>query len=296
MKIIITGSLGNISKPLTEELVQKGHSVTVISSNRERQKDIKALGATAAIGSLEDVDFLTKSFTGADAVYCMMPFNFKDPDLIAWFKKISNNYARSIQKAGIKRAIVLSGWAAGVINSYKDIENIFNELSDASVTHIRPGYFYSNFFDSIAVIKEKDLIAATFGVEDRIVFSAPADIADAIVDEITRPDHSNKVRYVVSDEMTCNEAAKIIGTAIGKPDLKWVTITDKEMQRGLEMHGLSPKLASDIVEMQAPIHKGLMPQEFSRHKSEVVTGKVKLTDFAKEFAGVFNSKQINKSN
>jgi uncharacterized protein YbjT (DUF2867 family) len=52
MKITITGSLGNISKPLTQELVEKGHSVTVISSNPEKQKEIEALGAAAAIGSL----------------------------------------------------------------------------------------------------------------------------------------------------------------------------------------------------------------------------------------------------
>ena len=32
MKIIVTGSLGNISKPLTVGLIQKGHKVTVISS------------------------------------------------------------------------------------------------------------------------------------------------------------------------------------------------------------------------------------------------------------------------
>ena len=31
MKIVITGSLGNIGKPLTEELVWKGHDVTVIT-------------------------------------------------------------------------------------------------------------------------------------------------------------------------------------------------------------------------------------------------------------------------
>jgi len=41
MKIVVTGSLGNISNPLTQELVQKGHSVTVISSNAERQKILK---------------------------------------------------------------------------------------------------------------------------------------------------------------------------------------------------------------------------------------------------------------
>lgn len=35
MKLIVTGSLGNISAPLIKELVQKGHAVTVISSKRK---------------------------------------------------------------------------------------------------------------------------------------------------------------------------------------------------------------------------------------------------------------------
>ncbi len=82
MKIIVTGSLGHISKPLTEGLVQKGHAVTVISSNPEKQKNIETLGAIAAIGSLKDADFLTTTFTGGDAVYCMIPpNNYFDPNL-----------------------------------------------------------------------------------------------------------------------------------------------------------------------------------------------------------------------
>ena len=73
MKIILTGSLGHISKPLAQELVQKGHAVTVISSKPEKQKDIEALGAAAAIGSVEDVNFLATTFTGSGAVYTMVP-------------------------------------------------------------------------------------------------------------------------------------------------------------------------------------------------------------------------------
>jgi uncharacterized protein YbjT (DUF2867 family) len=45
MKIIVTGSLGNISKPLVEELVRKNHEVKVISSNPEKQKEIEKLNA-----------------------------------------------------------------------------------------------------------------------------------------------------------------------------------------------------------------------------------------------------------
>lgn len=45
MKIIVTGSLGNIGKSLTPTLVQKGHDVTVITSTAERVKSIEAFGA-----------------------------------------------------------------------------------------------------------------------------------------------------------------------------------------------------------------------------------------------------------
>ena len=115
MKIIITGSLGHISKPLATQLVQQGHAVTVISSNPEKRKDIEALGTTAAIGSLEEVDFLTATFTGADAVYCMVPpGNYFDPnfDLWAYYKKLGNNYAQAIQQSGVKHVVNLSSIGA----------------------------------------------------------------------------------------------------------------------------------------------------------------------------------------
>jgi nucleoside-diphosphate-sugar epimerase len=60
MKIIVTGSLGHISKPLTEQLISQGHIVTVISSSENRTNEIEALGAKAAIGSLEDAAFVTE--------------------------------------------------------------------------------------------------------------------------------------------------------------------------------------------------------------------------------------------
>jgi len=66
MNIVITGSLGNIEKLLTELLVGKGHQVTVISSKAERASAIRALEATPAIGSIQDVDFLYTPFC-----YCM---------------------------------------------------------------------------------------------------------------------------------------------------------------------------------------------------------------------------------
>ena len=40
MKIVLTGSLGNISKPLAAQLLREGHMVTVISSKEDRRREI----------------------------------------------------------------------------------------------------------------------------------------------------------------------------------------------------------------------------------------------------------------
>ena len=82
MKIILTGSLGNIS-PLAIALVQQGHAVTVISSKPDKQPEIE-VGATAAIGKVEDVDFLAATFTGADVAYLMVPPHFAVVDSRAY--------------------------------------------------------------------------------------------------------------------------------------------------------------------------------------------------------------------
>lgn len=57
MKIVVTGSLGSISKPLINQLIETGHEVVVVSRNANKEKDIKAMGAKAAIGTLEDLSF-----------------------------------------------------------------------------------------------------------------------------------------------------------------------------------------------------------------------------------------------
>jgi uncharacterized protein YbjT (DUF2867 family) len=296
MKVIVTGSLGNISKPLTKELVQKGHHVTVISSNEQRQTDIEALGATAAIGSLEDVDFLVSTFTGADAVYCMVPpNNYFDLtlDLLAYYRRLGNNYARAIRQSGVKRVVNLSSIGAhlekgsGILLGAHDVEQILNKLSsDVAITHLRPTSFYYNLFGYVDMIKAVGSIAANYGADDKIPWVSPIDIAAAIAEEIVTPLVGRKVRYVASEELTGNETARILGAAIGKPDLKWIIISNAQMLGGLESAGMNPQIAAGLVEMYASLHSGLLAEDYYRNQPTVM-GKVKLADFAKEFAAAF---------
>jgi uncharacterized protein YbjT (DUF2867 family) len=300
MKIIVTGSLGHISKPLVQELLQKGHSVTVISSKAERQKEIEALGAKAAIGSMEDADFLSAAFKGADAVYVMEAFgsgSYSDQnlDIIAAISKIGNNYTQAIQPAGVKRVVHLSSIGAhtdqgnGILAFHYYAEKIIDQLpSDVSITFMRPVGFYNNLLGFIPAIKTQGMIVSNYGGDNKKPWVSPIDIAAAIAEEITTPFVGRKVRYVASEEISCNEIASILGAAIGKPDLKWTVISDEKLLNGMIAAGMNPRIAAGLVEMNASAgtHGGTFYEDYYRNRP--ILGKVKIKDFAREFAMIYN--------
>jgi uncharacterized protein YbjT (DUF2867 family) len=299
MKIVVTGSLGYVSKPLAEKLIEKGHSVTVISSSAEKQALIEAMGANAAIGSMEDVSFVMDTFSGANAVYCMLaPYgNFADPHndaaaVIARADAMTQNYVQAIERSGVKRVVYLSSIGAdmekgaGLIQIHHRAENILGQLPpDVNISFMRPSGFYKNLYTFIGSVKNHNRIAARYGGDDMNVFVSNLDIADAIVEQIESHESGRIVRYVASEEMTCNEAAAILGAAIGKPDLKWVSVDDKEQLNLYKSFGMNDSLANQFVEMNNSIHNGRFFEDYSRNKP--APGKVKLKDFAKEFAVVY---------
>lgn len=293
MNIIITGSIGNISKPLTQELVQNGHTVTVISTNIDRQKAIEALGAKAAIGSVEDSAFLTTTFTGADAVYCMIPPSFGESNQVAYYKRVRTSFARAISKANIKRVVHLSSWGAhlgkgtGIILGSHNVETILDALHGVDISHLRAGSIYYNLYGFINMIKTAGFIGANYGSDDKIVWVAPEDIASVAAEELVKTTGVHKVRYVASDERTANETAKILDAAIGKPDLTWLTITDEQAKQGMLQNGLPPTIVNDLVALNASIHNGKMGEDYERNKP-VKMGKTKVEDFATAFKKAYN--------
>jgi len=292
MKITVTGSLGNISKPLAKKLIKAGHQVTIISSSADKKADIEALGAAAAIGSIADADFLTRAFSSTDAVYTMVPPNFGATDYRKYVSVFTKNYADAIKKAGITRVVNLSSIGAdvdgctGQISGNHDGEIILNGLEGVAVKHVRAGFFYVNFFANVDMVKNMGIIGANYGVNSRLVMVHPEDIAAAIADELQTPFTGKSQRYITGDERTVGEVATILGTAIGKPDLQWVEFTDEQALDGMMQAGVPEHMARNFVEMNIAIRNGILWTDYDAQGTKP-TGKIKLEDFAKEFAGRF---------
>jgi len=294
MQYVISGSLGNISKPLAERLVAAGHNVTVISSKADKVAQIEAIGAKAAIGSVEDIFFLTNAFTGADAVYTMVPPNFGSGNWKKYIASVGEKYAAAIQASGVKNVVNLSSIGAHMADGCGPVSGLFfaekalNALPDVNVKHLRPGFFYPNFLANIGMIKHMGIMGGNYGEGTKLVLVHPDDIAEAAAEELLGLSFSGKsVRYVTSDEKTTDEVAAILGKAIGKPELPWINFKDEDTVAGMTQAGLPQEIAENYAEMGAAMRSGEMASDYLLHRPDVF-GKTKLEAFAPVFAAIYS--------
>jgi uncharacterized protein YbjT (DUF2867 family) len=294
MKITLTGSTGNITRPLAEILVAKGHEVKIISSNTDRTEEIKLLGAIPLIGSVSDAGFLRDAFTGADAIYTMVPPNFAVPKFRAYIKGIGENYAIAIKESGVKKVVNLSSVGAdlpdgtGPIAGLHDVENIFAALNGVDVKHLRAGYFYINFLANIDMVKHANILGSNFGADSKLVLVHPRNIA-AVAAEVLESNFTGKtIQYVASDdESTPADVAKVLGTAVGKPALPWVEFSDEDAFNGMAGAGLPEEIAKNYVEMGDAIRSNKLFVDYNKNRP--VLGSIKLKDFAAEFAAAYQN-------
>lgn len=294
MKITLTGSLGNISKPLAQILIEAGHEITIISSNPSKAGDIESLGARPAIGSVADINFLTKAFRGSDIVYTMVPPNWEVSNYREYIAQTGRNYRDAISLSGVKRVINLSSVGAhlsegtGPIAGLYDVEQILNTLDTVAIKHLRAGIFYINFLFDIPVIKNMGIMGNNYHEDNQLVMVHPRDIAAKVAWEINNSFEGNSYSYVASSKHDISTIVKVLGTAIDQPNLPWVEFTDEQTFAGMTAAGMSEAIANTYVEMGNAISSGILFEDFQMLQSGD-WGKTTLEDFAREFATIYQS-------
>jgi uncharacterized protein YbjT (DUF2867 family) len=290
---VITGSIGHISKPIVEGLVKGGNEVRVITSSKDRAAEIEKLGATAVVGQVQDSPFLKKAFAGADAVYTMIPPMWQTNNWRASQNEVGARYVEAIEANNIKYVVNLSsigahvGNGVGPVDGVADLEQLLNKVKGLNVKHLRPSFFYYNFFAQIGLIKQAGILGANYGDKEKVFLVHTSDIAAAALEELLSLNfNGNSVRYLIGDERSGSEIAEVLGKSINK-NLNWVVFTDEQQKDGLLQAGLSETHAQGYTQMGKALREGIM-QADARKNNPTLT-KIKLEDFAKEFAAAFSA-------
>jgi uncharacterized protein YbjT (DUF2867 family) len=295
MKYVITGAAGHTSRPIALGLLNAGQEVTVVGRHPENLRELTDKGAHAAIGTIEDLEFLKSTFKGADAVYTLVPPNMASTDWKGFIGETGKRYAEAIRASNVRYVVNLSSVGghmkegAGPVSGLHRVEEALNHLSEVNILHLRPGFFYENLLSNIKMVKGMNIMGGNYGAEMKMVFVSPADIAAVALEELLGlrfKGHS--VRYISSDERTTAETARILGQAVGKPDLPWVEFSDEQTISGMIQAGLPREVAENYTEMGRALRTGEMVADYwKQHPAKL--GNTKLEDFARTFAAVYQA-------
>jgi uncharacterized protein YbjT (DUF2867 family) len=293
---IITGASGNTGKRIAEQLLAAGKAVTVIGRNAEHLSSLVAKGAKAAIGNLDDINFLTETFKGATAVYALIPPNFATTDFTGYQVTVGNALATAIEQAKVPNVVVLSSIGAhlseksGVILGLHLFEEKLKTIAGLNILALRPGFFMQNFFANIGLIKGMG-IHGGFPVNGDIKFAMihTNDIADYAAKRLLALDFKGYSYQNLTGEreLSLIEATQVIGNAIGKPDLQWVTFSYEDAKNGMINAGLTESLANAYVEFSKGLNEGLMAEDFRKNPGLLTATSIEA--FAKEFSMVYSA-------
>jgi len=263
---VITGATGNTGRVAAERLLAKGEKVRVIGRKAERLQPLVAKGAEPFVADLINVDALTRAFTGAQAVYAMIPPDMANRDFHAYQKTISDALVQALKQAGVKHVVSLSSIGAdklektGPVLGLREFEEKLNQVAGLNVLHLRPAYFMENTLGQADTIRAFGKTAGPLRGDLKIPMIATCDIGVFAADSLAKHDFSGKQTRELQGprDLGYNDVTAIIAKAINKPDLQYVKLPDEQFRPILLQLGLSENVADALLEMSASLNAGHM--------------------------------------
>jgi uncharacterized protein YbjT (DUF2867 family) len=286
--IAVMGASGNIGSLVSEQLLAGGHAVRALGRSAEKLAGLKARGAEVLVGDAADEAFLTRAFTGADGAFTLIPPSPAAPDVLAEMDRLGTAIAGAIAKSGVRHAVAISSVGAnlpsgtGPIAGLHAQEQRLKQLAGANVLALRPGYFFENFLHSLDLIRHQGINGGGAAGRTTLPMIATQDIAAVAARALAARDWSGfQVRELLGQrDLSFDEATRIIGAKIGKPDLAYVQFPYADYSAALQQAGLSKSVADGYAEMEKAFDDGLITSIEGRNAANTTP-----TAF-EEFAGL----------
>jgi uncharacterized protein YbjT (DUF2867 family) len=261
----ILGASGHTGQIVAKILLSRGKKVRVVGRSAANLHALMQLGAEVFIANLNDESSLTKAFQNSDSAYVMIPPSHTSNDYRGDQERASDAIASAAGKAGLKNIVSLSSFGAdkpagtGPVVGLHNFEKKLNCLN-ANILHLRPGYFMENTLPQIGAIRAMDTTIGPVRADLKLPMIATQDIGAAAADALTELKFTGRQIQELHGQrdLDYREMAKIIGAAIGKPDLGYVHAAGDQIRGAMVQTGMSDNTAGLILEMAGALNSGHM--------------------------------------
>lgn len=240
--IVVTGSTGNIGRPLTQALAEAGQQVTAVSRHTAAVPN----GGRHVVADLSEPASLKPALTGAKALFLLL-----SGDLHATGASPAD-IIREAEASGVRRVVLLS--TLGVVTrpfgptriAMRALEDMLGE-SGLEWAILRPGGFASNALWWAESVRTQQVVAAPFG-DIGVPIIDPADIAAVAAACLLDDRHTGGVYELTGPEViTPRQQTEAIAAALGSP-VRFHEFTRDEAKAAMAQ-SMPAELADDTLDI-----------------------------------------------
>lgn len=294
--IVVCGATGNVGSRVARILLSAGEPVRVVGRERSRLGPLAAKGGEPWPGHIGDSAFLGRVFSGARGAFILIPPRNDAPDLRWYQGQVIISLVSALAKTRVPRVVALSSIGAhlhegtGPILGLHDLEARLRILMDAKVICLRPGFFMENHLWGIPLMKSRWINGSTLRPDVPIPMIAAEDIAITAAHLLVDGEFPERgfLELLGPRDLTMADATRILGNAIGRPELKYVQFTETEARKSMANMGMSGSVAAAMLEMHRAFNDGIIRP--SRVRDAESTTSTTLEKFAETiFANAYRS-------
>ena len=293
----IIGASGNTGSVVAGKLLAHGEKVRVIGRDAKRLDRLVQKGAEAFVANVSDAGALTHAFSGAKAVYLMIPPNPAIPNVREDQERVSDALVAAVQEAGVEYAVALSSIGAdkpdktGPVVGLHNLEQKLNGVARLKAFYLRAGYFMENLLPQVMIIKSFGVTGGPLRSDLKVAMIATEDIGAAAAAALLKLEFTGKqARELLGQrDLTYLEVASVIGKAIGNPGLGYMQLGPAQIKPGLLQVGMSSNMADLILEMSESLNSGYMAPLEPRTAQNTTSTSIE-TFVAEQFVPRFTGK------
>ncbi|QRY81363.1 NAD(P)H-binding protein [Pseudomonas sp. PDNC002] len=292
--ITVMGATGRTGSRICHTLLEAGVPVRALGRSAERLAPLAAAGAQIAVGEPNDAAFLSEAFRGVEAVYTLLAYGPDTEDYRRQQAAQGEAITQAIGHSGVRNVVFLSSVGAevssgtGPIISMHDQEQRLRAVpADVNILMLRAGALFENLYGALEIVRAYGCYSDAVAADVPVPMVASADVADAAARALLDRDWRGvQVRELLGQrDVSYAEATRLLGAAIGLPDLPYIQVSAEELTGALLQAGYTPSIAGCYAELAEAINSGRVRAQEQRSARN--TTATSLEEFSQTWAASY---------
>lgn len=255
--IVVTTPTGDIGHQLAGRLLDADEAVRVIVRDPARLTPRVREEAEVITGSHDDPAVVGRAFTGADAVFWLVPPNPRVADVTDYYLDFTRPACAAITEAGAPRVVAVSTLGRGIVKNGGPLSAALAmdeliESTGAAYRSLTMPFFMENFLRQLAPIRDQGVFFLPRTADRPLASVATRDIAAVAARLLTDRDWTGQEDVPVAgpDDLSPGQMAAVMSEVLGRP-VRCQQVPLERYKASMLERGMSEGSAQGMVDMAA---------------------------------------------